>query len=232
MLPSSVGFPGSQPDLCRLHNQYLLESASRYPHRLIAFLSLSLFRSGVAMNELENGIREGARGVGEVAFYHREMTVQDLDLMRPVLTRDGREKDPLTPPYQRNHRPFIPRKGRNPSRTVLRIGSFLSESSHCPGPLGRRASFLRTHAGGGKAFVNVYYDTAASPFSIPKRFIAWDAKLSGADKILFGSDFPLDFTQEVFSGDGGIGSEEGRSEERFLASIFQDCLDGPTLMLF
>ncbi len=36
------GFSWRQPDACCLHNQYLLESVSRYPLRLVAFLSLSL----------------------------------------------------------------------------------------------------------------------------------------------------------------------------------------------
>ena len=80
------GFPWSKPGLCHLHNQYLLESVSRYPHRLIAFLSLPLLDPDESMKELEDGIRRGARGVGEMAFYEREMTSHDLDLMKPILT--------------------------------------------------------------------------------------------------------------------------------------------------
>ena len=80
------GFPWSKPDLCHLHNQYLLESVSRYPHRLIAFLSLPLLDPEGSMKELEDGMKRGARGVGEMAFYEREMRSLDIDRMKSTLT--------------------------------------------------------------------------------------------------------------------------------------------------
>ncbi len=80
MPPSSVDFPGREPGLCHLHNQYLLEASLHYPHRLIVFLSLSFSDPDRSLEELDQGIREGARGVGEIAFYHREMLSQDLGL--------------------------------------------------------------------------------------------------------------------------------------------------------
>ena len=60
-IDSSVicGFSWRQPDLCHLHNQYLLEAASRYPHRLIVFLSLLFSDPDGSMSELENGIQGG-----------------------------------------------------------------------------------------------------------------------------------------------------------------------------
>jgi predicted TIM-barrel fold metal-dependent hydrolase len=41
------------------------------------------------------------------------------------------------------------------------------------------------------ALKNVYFDTAASPFLYTPQVYAQVAQLVGADKILFGSDFPL-----------------------------------------
>ncbi|MFQ5879654.1 MAG: amidohydrolase family protein, partial [Dehalococcoidia bacterium] len=41
------------------------------------------------------------------------------------------------------------------------------------------------------ALANVYYDTAASPFLYRSQVYRWAAQLVGADRILFGSDFPL-----------------------------------------
>ena len=113
------GFSWSRPDLCHLHNQYLLESVSRYPHRLIAFLSLPLSDPEGSMKELEEGIRRGARGVGEMAFYEREMTSLDLDLMKPILTDHGRKGSTPAPSYKRNPRPSVPRKREDPARSVL-----------------------------------------------------------------------------------------------------------------
>jgi len=42
-----------------------------------------------------------------------------------------------------------------------------------------------------KAMTNVYYDTAASPFLYSKRIYRIVSEIVGAEKIIFGSDFPL-----------------------------------------
>ena len=42
-----------------------------------------------------------------------------------------------------------------------------------------------------KALQNVYFDTAASPFLYQPRIYSLASELVGADKILFGSDYPL-----------------------------------------
>ncbi len=42
-----------------------------------------------------------------------------------------------------------------------------------------------------KAFKNVYFDSAASPFLYNPRIYEQMAGLTGEDKILFGSDYPL-----------------------------------------
>jgi hypothetical protein len=42
-----------------------------------------------------------------------------------------------------------------------------------------------------KALHNVYFDTAASPFLYQPRIYSLVSELVGADKILFGSDYPL-----------------------------------------
>src|SRR4030065_1749828 len=89
------GFPWNQPDLCSLHNQYLLESASRYPNRLIVFVALLFSNpdwSGEALNRTIGG---GAKGVGEIAFYRDEMTSQDIHSIRPILTPMEKQGSPL-----------------------------------------------------------------------------------------------------------------------------------------
>jgi predicted TIM-barrel fold metal-dependent hydrolase len=42
-----------------------------------------------------------------------------------------------------------------------------------------------------KAAAHVYYDTAASPFVYSKKIYAIAREIVGAEKILFGTDFPL-----------------------------------------
>ncbi len=204
------GFSWSKSDLCHLHNHYLLESVSRYPHRLIAFLSLPLLDPEGSMKELEDGIRRGARGVGEMAFYEREMTSLDLDLMKPILTDMEERGVPLLLHTNETIGHPYPGKGITP------LGRFLELARSCP-----KLAIVLGHWGGGllfyelmpevaKALTHVFYDTAASPFLYSKKIYSLGCEIAGADRILFGSDFPLlspgRYFQEI--GESGVKTED------------------------
>ena len=89
------GFSWGRSDLCFHHNQYLLESASRYPERLIVFVSFFPLDPERSLLELEKGIKAGAKGVGEIAFYDRGMGPRAMESMRPALTALEEKNIPL-----------------------------------------------------------------------------------------------------------------------------------------
>jgi uncharacterized protein len=185
------GFPWSQPDLCSLQNQYLMESASRYPNRLIVFVSLLFSNPDWSEKELNRAVKGGAKGVGEIAFYRDEMTSQDIHSMKPILTQMERQGIPLLLHTNETIGHSYPGKGRTPlERFYEMILSF-------PG-----LPIILAHWGGGfpfyelmpevaKVMANVYYDTAASPFLYSKRIYAIAREIVGVEKIFFGTDFPL-----------------------------------------
>ena len=185
------GFPWSQPDLCSFQNQYLMESASRYPNRLIAFVSLLFSNPDWSEKELDRAVKGGAQGVGEIAFYRDEMTSQDIRSMKPVLTQMERQGIPLLLHTNETIGHAYPGKGRTPlERFYEMILSFPS------------LPIILAHWGGGfpfyelmpevaKVMANVYYDTAASPFLYSKRIYAIAREIVGVEKIFFGTDFPL-----------------------------------------
>jgi predicted TIM-barrel fold metal-dependent hydrolase len=192
------GFPWSQPELCSLHNEYLMESVSRYPNRLVVFISLPFSDPDWSMRELDRRRKDGARGVGEIAFYHHEMISQDIDAMRPILTQMEKGKIPLLLHTNECLGHSYPGKGLTPlERFYELILSFPN------------LSILLAHWGGGlpfyelmpevaKAMTNVYYDTAASPFLYSKKIYAVVREMVGASKILFGTDFPLILPKRYF----------------------------------
>jgi predicted TIM-barrel fold metal-dependent hydrolase len=192
------GFPWSEPDVCSLHNQYLMEASSKYPKRLIVFISLLFSNPDWSEKELSRRVKDGAKGVGEIAFYGREMTSQDIDSMKPILTQMEKEGMPLLLHVNETLGHPYPGKGMTPlERFYELILAF------------PRLPIVLAHWGGGlpfyelmpevaKAMANVYYDTAASPFLYSKKVYAAVSEMVGVKKILFGSDFPLLAPQRYF----------------------------------
>ncbi|MFB3883694.1 MAG: amidohydrolase family protein [Thermodesulfobacteriota bacterium] len=185
------GFPWGQPDLCSLHNDYLMESASKYPDRLIVFVILLFSDPDWSERELDRAMKAGARGVGEIAFYHREMSSRDIESIRPVLTRMEREGIPIMLHTNELLGHPYPGKGETP---LERFYELILSFPNLP--------ILLAHWGGGlpfyelmpevsKTMANVYYDTAASPFLYSRKIYSVVREIVGPGKILFGTDFPL-----------------------------------------
>ncbi len=185
------GFSWSDPRLCALHNQYLLESAAKHSHRFIVFLSLPLTNPDWSARELEPGLKGGAKGVGEIGFYRHAMTARDVDAMKPVLALLEEKGIPLL--LHTNETLGHPYPGKG----MTRLQRFYEIILAFP-----RLCILLAHWGGGlpfyelmpevaRAMTHVYYDTAASPFLYSKKIYTVVSQLVGPEKILFGSDFPL-----------------------------------------
>jgi len=185
------GFSWSRVDLCSYHNQYLFESASRYPKRLVVFISFSSSDPERSLLELEKGLKAGAKGVGEIAFYHCEMAPQDMETMRLTLTVMEAKKIPLLLHTNETIGHTYPGKGETPLRRFYEL--ILAYP---------RLRMILAHWGGGlpfyelmpeikKTMTQVYYDTAASPFLYSPKIYSIASEIVGSDRILFGSDYPL-----------------------------------------
>lgn len=204
------GFHWNDPEICHIHNQYLLESASRYPNRLIAFIILPFSNPQAAEREFESVLNNGAKGVGEVAFYHRVMTQQDIYLMSKFLKEMEVLKIPLLIHTNETIGHNYPGKGKTP---LERFYELIVSFPNLP--------LIFAHWGGGLAFYemmpenakimkNVYYDTAASPYLYNKRIYKIMCEMVGVKKILFGSDYPLIRPKRYFKEiqDSGISEED------------------------
>ena len=206
------GFPWNEPELCSLHNRYLMESASQYPHRLIVFIILLFSDPGWSEKELEVCLKEGAKGVGEIAFYSREMTPRDIGAVKPILTQMEKNGIPLLLHVNETLGHSYPGKGVTP---LERFYDLVVSFPNLP--------IVLAHWGGGlpfyelmpevaKAMANVYYDTAASPYLYSKKIYAVVREIVGIKKVLFGSDFPLLSPLKYFQEleDSGLSKEDQR----------------------
>jgi uncharacterized protein len=186
----AVGWPWLDQGLCREHNAYLADVGRKH-HERIAWLGIVNPALFDAPATIEHAIKDGARGIGEVnadaqrfdwadpgtVAYALE-TIQGLDV--PLLVHTS---EPVGHSY--------PGKGRaTPERLVTTLGAFPD------------VRFVMAHWGGGLPFYelmpeirgiarNVVYDTAASTYLYDFSIFPALERVIGADRILFGSDFPV-----------------------------------------
>ncbi len=178
-------------ELCVETNDYILESIARYPQRLIGFCTVQPRSLGAALDEIERCAKGGIRGVGEMRPDMQLLDLRDEEVMTPfieVITRHNLIL--LTHASEPVGHEYPGKGGITPDILYPLITSFPDLTLVC------------AHWGGGlpfyalmpevkKAMSNVFFDTAASPFLYNPQIYNQVSQLVGADKILFGSDYPL-----------------------------------------
>jgi predicted TIM-barrel fold metal-dependent hydrolase len=181
------GFPWEDMDLCRWHNDYLLDSAQRYPGRLIPFACVPAKTCGPAAQEIHRSIQRGMRGVGEIAGY----AGQDLLWAKPLAEVAAEVGVPLLIHTSEEIGHHYPGKVLHGLRSLFQF--------ICAFP---QLTIILAHWGGGLFFYElmpevamatrrVLYDTAASPYLYDSRIYEIAVKIVGPDRIIFGSDYPL-----------------------------------------
>jgi predicted TIM-barrel fold metal-dependent hydrolase len=178
-------------ELCVETNDYIIDAVSRYPQRLVGFCAVQPQSAKAAAAEIERCARVGIWGVGEMRPDIQLFDLGDEMVMTPLaealkehqLTLLLHSSEPIGHDY--------PGKGiMTPDILYPFITSFPDLTIVC------------AHWGGGlpfyalmpevkKAMGNVYFDSAASPFLYTPEVYSQVIQLVGADRVLFGSDYPL-----------------------------------------
>ena len=183
------GFAFRDPGLCRLANDYVVEQMSAFPDRLIGFAAVSPAEPGLEA-EIDRCRASGLRGIGELY-----PTGQGFDLdSRPAADLAGLCVERNLPLMIHVNEPVghdYPGKTDTGLAEVQRFVMANPEAKIVLAHLGGGLPFFESMPELRRAFRNVRYDTAAVPFLYdPSVYRALPA-LGLADKILFGSDFPL-----------------------------------------
>ncbi len=186
------GFGWSNPDVAREVNDYIIDSACRFPSRLTGFCSVSpLWPGDQATEEVRRCAAAGLKGIGELHPDLQGFDVSDYATMRPLMNLAHslglvtliHTSEPVGHIY--------PGKGRTTPELAYRfIKNFPDNTIVC------------AHWGGGLPFYglmpevpgeleNAYFDTAVSPFLYRREIFDTVPHTIGAQKILFGTDFPL-----------------------------------------
>ncbi len=178
-------------ELCVETNNYILESAAKYPNRLIPFIAVQPRAGTEAIQEIERCAVAGARGVGELRPDVQGLDLGDRKVMDPfveaLVERGLILLSHADEPVGHNY----PGKG---AVTPSVLYPFIEQYP--------TLKLVLAHWGGGLPFYapmpevvaalkNVWFDSAASPYLYRSTIYKHVAELSGVDKILFGSDWPL-----------------------------------------
>ncbi len=185
------GFPWRKTEIVKQHNDYVMESVTRFPDRLIGFGCLNPFDPH-ASREAIRCLDGGLRGIGELAFYDFGMVAGADESLAPIMAICRARNVPVLIHTNEPIGHMYP--GKTPD-TLAQIYNLIQKFS--------QNTIILAHWGGGIFFFNllkrevkanlqnVYFDTAASPFLYDPAIYKVAVQVIGTDKILFGSDYPL-----------------------------------------
>ncbi len=178
-------------ELCVATNDYILDSISRYPDRLIGFCSIQPKAGDAAIIELERCAKAGARGIGEM-----RSDVQGFDLADKTIMK------PLVDAVMKHNLIFLTHSSEPVGHQYIGKGSITPDVLYSFILSFPDLKLVCAHWGGGlpfyalmpevaKVLTNVFFDTAATVFLYQPQIFPQVSDIIGSDKILFGSDYPL-----------------------------------------
>lgn len=183
-----LGWYWENPATCAWQNRFYASCIREYPSRLSAFATLHPAAGREAtMAELRRARDDGLIGLGELSPHSQRHPIDD-PVFLDTLALAGELGMPVnlhvTDP---DSRPF-------PGRVETPADDFLRLARAFP-----RTTFILAHWGGllpardprFREQPNVFYDTAASPLLYDNGIWSRATTLLGGERVLFGSDFPL-----------------------------------------
>jgi predicted TIM-barrel fold metal-dependent hydrolase len=186
-------------ELCVKTNDYILDSVSRYPARLVGFCAMQPRAGDAAIAELERCAKAGAKGIGEL-----RSDVQGFDLT------DKRTMKPLVEAALKHDLVFLTHSSEPVGHEYSGKGSITPDILYSFIAGFPDLKLVCAHWGGGlpfyalmpevdKALTNVFFDTAATVFLYKPEIFKQMRHIIGSDKILFGSDYPLVLQNRVLA---------------------------------
>ena len=189
--------------LCAEVNDYILDSITRYSKRLVGFCSVVPSEDEAALREVERCIQNGAKGIGELRLDDHLKKKKSLAAVKPIVDIIIKHNSILLTHTSEPVGHQYSGKGEATPDMIYRLITTFPDlklvCAHWGGGLPFYALMPEVKA----ALKNVYFDTAASPFLYTPQIYSQVVQLVGADKILFGSDYPLipqrRFLKEIFA---------------------------------
>ena len=187
----ALGFGWCDQAVATESNDYLLDAARRFPGRIVPFCSVHPDWGDAALAEVERCVAAGAMGIGELHPASQGFDLATAPSLAPLMALADKHRLPVLVHGSEPVGHIYAGKGdTTPNVLAQFIARFPSTTIVC------------AHWGGGLPFyglmpevkvslANTYFDTAATPFLYSSDVFAVAARAVGADRVLFGSDYPL-----------------------------------------
>jgi len=185
-----LGWYWENDETAILQNRWYAELIQSHPDRFSAFASLPPVNRGNRMKELEFALSNGFKGIGEL---HPAVQGYELlgDAFREVVEFSQAHELMInlhvTEPVGRPYTPKEPTEFADFHQLVEAYPEQVWILSHWGGLI----LFHELNPYIRKRWGNVYYDISATPLLYQKAVFPLAVRAVGADKILFGTDFPL-----------------------------------------
>lgn len=185
------GFPWRSLDLCRHHNNYMMEAIAAHPDRLVGLATVNPVAGMACDTELERCFAGGLKGVGEISADAQGFRLDDETTTGRLVHAVEEAGLFILLHVNEDVGHFYP--GKTPT-TAAAAYRFLEKFGE--------VKTVLAHWGGGLFFYELmpevarvtsstYYDTAASPFLYRPEVYRTALEIVGPGRILFGTDYPL-----------------------------------------
>ncbi|MEY4939023.1 MAG: hypothetical protein RIQ93_758 [Verrucomicrobiota bacterium] len=189
-----LGWYWEKPETCVWQNRFYANCVRHYPDRLAAFATLhpSAGRDAT-LGEVRRAQADGLIGLGELSPHSQGFSIAN-PIFREALALAAELRLPV------NLHVTDPGSRRYPGWVATPADDFVALARDFPA-----VNFILAHWGGMLplsdarfgGLPNVYYDTAASPLLYDAGVWQRVVPALGADRILFGSDFPLNLYPQI-----------------------------------
>ena len=178
-------------EFCIRNNDYIIESISRYPDRLMGFCSVQPLERDKAAAEVERCLKAGLKGIGELRPDVQGYDLCNDELMSPLVDIIRKNSALIAVHVSEPVGHHYNGKGQITPDVLFNFIEKYSDINMILAHFGGGLPFYELMPEVNTALNHTYYDTAAAPFLYDPGIYSIVNQICGNTRLLFGSDWPL-----------------------------------------